>query len=243
MQPFNREELLSKFLSKHSLPLSLDRLDEATTHDSYLATDPGKKSNERLEIIGDAVLDLISSDWLYDELPEGSEALITQLRSELVDNQTLGKVAKRLELDSITLASKGAKINEKQLADSLEAIFGGIFKENNLEICKTVFLQWFGPNLEEMKSRDFKPNLAGKNQNNPKNYLFEWLDSYKLPHPKLDLVSELGEPPKKTFISRYSVLINGQKIAAKGKGSSKLISEKSAAKKLLNKLKEMFEEN
>ena len=166
----DRSPLLLEFRDKYHLPLSIETLDQATTHDSYLNVDPLKVSNERLEIIGDAVLDLLASDWLYDMIPDGTEAIITQLRSELVDNVTLGKVAKRLDIDTITLAGKGAKINEKQLADSLEAIFGGIFKENNLDMCREIFLKLFAPNLQTLKDNNFQPNLAGKNQNNPKNY-------------------------------------------------------------------------
>ncbi len=69
----------------------------------------------------------------------------------------LGKVAKQLDIDTITLAGKGAKINEKQLADSLEAIFGGIFKENNLDMCREIFLKLLPQIYKRLRIIIFNP--------------------------------------------------------------------------------------
>jgi len=236
----SRDQKLQEFLTRYNLNLDVHLLDQATTHDSYLSLDPNKTSNERLENIGDAVIDLLAADWLYDECPIANEALLTQLRSELVENLALGHLAKLIGLDQITLAGKKAQINEKQLADSLEAIFGAIFKQHGYDACKKPFFEFFGPGLEQIKANQFQPSLKGKNQNNPKNYVQEYLQKRGYPRPKVELIEETGPPHKKNFVSKYSVLIENEVFSGIGRAMTKKESEVRAAAALMKQLKEKF---
>jgi len=236
----SRELKLQQFLTRHQLQLDIHLLDQATTHDSYQSTDPTKPSNERLETIGDAVIDLLTADWLYDECLEANEALLTQLRSEIVENVALGQLAKKIGLDQITLAGKKAQINEKQLADSLEAIFGALFKQFGYESCKKPFIEFFNPSLEQIKANHFQPLLKGKNQYNPKNRLQEFLQKRGYPRPNVELIEETGPPHKKNFKSRYSVVITNETLSGIGSGTTKKQSEMRAAAELIKQLKIKF---
>ena len=239
----SRTEKLKDFIEKYKLPLTVEWLDIATTHDSYHINNPTFPSNERLEALGDSVLDLLSFDWLYDNF-QGNEGVYTQLRSEIVSNSVLGKLGKRIGLNSIILTGEGVSINEKQIADALEAIFGSIFKYNqeigfnSYDFCRQSFEFLFQNILKDIKHRDFVPNLANKNQNNPKNQLSEYILRNNLPKCSLRLINEQGPPHKKVFTSQYSIQLSDQSnISTIGEATTKKQSEKIAAQKLLKKLK------
>ncbi len=239
----SRKEKLKEFIEKYKLPLTVKWLEIATTHDSYHTIDPTIPSNERLEALGDSVLDLLSFDWLYDNF-QGDEGIYTQLRSEIVSNSILGKLGKKIGLNSMILTGEGASINEKQIADALEALFGAVFKFNqengfnSYDFCKQSFEFLFQDILKDIKNRDFVPNLTNKNQNNPKNQLSEYILKNKLPQSSLRLVNEQGPPHQKVFTSQYSIrLTENLTYSAKGEASTKKQSEKIAAEKLLKKLK------
>lgn len=233
----DRELQLGAWLEKHQIPLSIHDLDHSTTHDSYLNIDPEKPSNERLEVVGDAVIDLLAVEWLYLQLPKSNESLITQLRSEIVENAVIGKLAHDLGLMDITLRGKGCVLNEKQLADSLEAIFGMLFLRVGIDKTREIFLRLFGRILEGLQQRGFKPFLWDKNQNNPKNKLQEMFQKRGFPLPKLDLIEESGPPHKRKFVSRYTCKIGKNTIFATGTGATKKESEKNAAANLLQRIK------
>ncbi|QEE17854.1 ribonuclease III family protein [Promethearchaeum syntrophicum] len=238
-----RKEQLVEFIEKYKLPITVEWLNIATTHDSYHIINPVTPSNERLEALGDSVLDLLSFDWLYDHF-QGNEGTYTQLRSEIVSNSVLGKLGKKIGLNSLILKGEGVSIHDKQLADAIEAIFGSIFKYNqeigfnSYDFCKQSFEFLFHDILKDMKNRDYVPNLTNKNQNNPKNQLSEYILKNKLPSSTLKLISEMGPPHKKVFTSQYSIQLSSHSIiSAKGEASTIKQSEKIAAKKLLKRLK------
>ena len=239
----SRKEKLTEFIEKYKLPITVEWLEIATIHDSYHIDHPTRSSNERLEALGDSVLDLLSFDWLYDNF-QGNEGVYTQLRSEIVSNSVLGKLGNKIGLNSIILMGEGVEINEKQMADALEAIFGAIFKYNqnmgfnSYNFCKQSFEFLFENILNGIKDRDFVPNLENKNQNNPKNQLSEYILRNKLPKYNIKLINEQGPPHKKVFTSQYSIrLTENLTFFAKGEASTKKQSEKIAAQKLLKKLK------
>ncbi len=239
----SRMEKLTEFIEKYKLPLTVEWLEIATTHDSYNIDHLAHPSNERLEALGDSVLDLLSFDWLYDNF-QGNEGVYTQLRSEIVSNLVLGKLGKSIGLNSIILIGEGVDINEKQIADALEAIFGSIFKynqeigNNSYDFCKQSFEFLFQNILKDIKNRNFVPNLTNKNQNNPKNQLSEYILKNKLPNSSLRLVSEQGPPHQKIFTSQYSIKLSELLIiSAEGVATTKKQSEKIAAAILLKKLK------
>ncbi|MHA1642112.1 MAG: ribonuclease III family protein [Promethearchaeota archaeon] len=240
-----RKEKLKDFIEKFKLPLTIEWLDIATTHDSYKNEYPNHVSYERLEALGDSVLDLLSFDWLYDHF-EGNEGTYTQLRSEIVSNKVLGKIGKDMGIYELILTGEGVTIHEKQMADSLEAIYGAIFKynqeigQNSYKICRKSFEFLFQKILDNIKKRNFVPDLTNKNQNNPKNELNEYILKNKLPNCSIKLVDEQGPPHQKVFTTQYSIQFSNKLIlSAEGVAKTKKESEKIAAANLLNKLKEI----
>lgn len=115
----------------------------AFTHRSYLNEHPDYKnpSNERLEFLGDAVLQLLSSQFLFDNYPNDPEGQLTNFRSAMVNTKSLGKEAKRLGYGSLLLLSNGEEASggrdrEYILANTFESVLGAIYIENGLEHCR-----------------------------------------------------------------------------------------------------------
>ena len=98
---YSREDQLKQFIQEKNLPISLTWLDLASTHRSFLGSLHNNFNNEKLENLGDSVLDLIAIEWLYDNNPEGQEGDYTKLRSEIVCDENLARMGKDLELSTI----------------------------------------------------------------------------------------------------------------------------------------------
>lgn len=232
---------LQKFITQFGLPLDIFGLDTAMTHESYHSIAPNKQSNEILEIIGDAVLDLVTLDWLQKEHPAGTEGQYTQLRSEIVENEMLGNVGKALGLEDLILSGDGARINEKQIGDSLEAIFGAIFKQSGYEACYRVFQRFFDEQLANLRTRNFIPDIEGKNQLNPKNRLLEILQKRNLTNAlNIKLLRREGPPHSPQFFTQFTLTAFGQKIQVIGTGTTRKGSEKTAAQLMLDQLSNLI---
>jgi ribonuclease-3 len=242
---YSREDHLNQFIQEKNLPINVKWLDLASTHRSYQNSPQNILNNEKLENLGDSVLDLVAIDWLYDNNPQGKEGDYTKLRSEIVCDENLFKVGKRLELSNIMQLDKGTSLTEKILADCVEALFGGIFKQHEensqkgYNVVKDFFPLYFQITLETIRSRNFKPLEEGRNQFNPKNELLEYLAKNKLPKSQKLLLNETGPDHDKRFISQYSIELNRKKISSTGLGKTKRESEMKAAQKLLEEIKKL----
>ena len=136
---------------------NIDTLKEAFTHRSYLNENPewALPHNERLEFLGDAVLELIVTQFLYAKFPDFQEGHLTSLRAALVNYQILGRIAKEMSLDKFLFLSKGeardfGKAREVILANAIEALFGAIYLDQGYDATKTVVEQWVFPHLDEI---------------------------------------------------------------------------------------------
>lgn len=233
----SRSLQLGKFLETLNLRLPAEVFDEVLTHDSYHKIDPRKTSNQRLETIGDAVIDLLAVDWLYNAYPAGNEGIYTQLRSEIVNNDTLGRIGRELGLDRLILYGDGAKINDKQIADSLEALFGAIFKTFGYETCQKYFEPIFKGKLSEIRAAAFIPNLKGKNEQNPKNRLLELLQkSGDLDSLSITVLDQRGPPHMREFDVQICADYRNKHIGGLGTASTKKNAEMRAAQHILNQI-------
>ena len=232
-----RSESLKLFLQTLDLPLPIPIFDEVLTHDSYHKINPLKTSNQRLETIGDAVIDLLAIDWLFDAFPAGNEGIYTQLRSEIVNNQTLGKIGRDLGLDHLILFGEGAKINEKQIGDSLEALFGAIFKTFGYESCQKYFEPIFRMKLKEIKAAAFIPNLKGKNEKNPKNRLLELLQKTgNQDSLSISVIDQRGAPHMREFDVQITAEYQNKQYLGFGTATTKKNAEMRAAQNILNQI-------
>lgn len=205
-------------------------LTQALTHKSWVNEHPGQRgSNERLEFLGDAVLEFIVSRELYEKFPEQEEGYLTALRANLVNTQNLSEIAKRLGAGEALFLSKGeeeggGRENPSLLADTIEAIIGALFIDQSVEAVNK-FIE--SNLLTEVPKKITQP------LKDPKSRLQEAVQAKGLPAPKYLLIQESGPDHAKSFI--IHVLIGG-KTTGKGEGKSKSLAEQAAAKEALEKM-------
>jgi ribonuclease-3 len=209
----------------------LSLITRALTHRSYVNENPDViEDNERLEFLGDAVLDFVVGEWLYNHYPEMPEGGLTQMRSALVQTPQLADFARKIKLgNSLRLgrgeAKAGGRLRNSVLCDAFEALIGAIYLDAGLKGVN----QFLYPQLE-VASLEVLENH--KNED-PKSILQEWAQSFGFPPPKYQLVSATGPDHSKIFLVQVTV---NKEVKGSGGGSSKQDAEKSAARSALQKM-------
>jgi ribonuclease-3 len=228
---------LAQFQTQFSLHFTNPQLlQSALTHSSYakLSTVPVSSDNERLEFFGDAVLKLIVSEHIYHQFPGFDEGILTQMRSNIIADKTLAKMAKKINLgDYIRFShgesNAGGQDRESNLANALEAVLGAIYLDMGYDKAKTFFL----PLIHE-----HDPMLLSENvKKDYKSILQEWAQKQKSALPNYTVLSESGPDHDKVFEIQVSVEINSVCHSAIGKGQSKKLAQQDAAYHLVDHLK------
>jgi ribonuclease-3 len=179
---------------------------------------------ERLEFLGDSILSFVVADVLYDRFPQLSEGELTRLRATLVRRETLATLARELDLgDCLELGSgelkSGGFDRDSILADTLEAVFGAVYKDGGIEAVRQVVLRRYQPILNNID-----PNSILKD---PKTRLQEFLQRKSLATPTYTVLEVSGEPHQQRFVVECSV--TGLTQAVRGEGSSRRYAEQAAA--------------
>lgn len=203
-------------------------LKNAFVHRSYLnESHEFANSNERLEYLGDAVLELATSDFLYRTYPDFQEGMLTNMRAALVRTESLADIAQSLDYSKKLLMSKGEEAtggrqNRSILADAFEAYLGALYLEKGYSTC-VEFLQTnlFVKADQVLKSETYKDN---------KSLLQEIAQSRYKATPLYNLISESGPDHDKEFIMQVMI---ADKSYGEGKGKSKQTSQEDAAKNTL----------
>ncbi len=208
-----------------------DLLVQSFCHRSYLNENPDFHlgQNERLEFLGDAVLELVITEHLYLAYPEKSEGELTSWRASLVNSKVIGKAAKKIGLYNYILLSKGERKERGKsqlciLADTFEALIGAIY----LDIGYAQAKKFIEDNLIPELPRIIKLELY----RDPKSVLQEKAQEEMGVTPIYKTLTESGPDHKKHFI--MGVLID-KEVAGKGEGYSKKDAEEEAAKEALKK--------
>jgi len=209
--------------------LDLSLLQRALTHRSYLNEHPehNLEDNERLEFLGDAVLDFIAGAWLYDRFPELDEGHLTRLRAGLVRTETLARFAQSYLLgDSLLLgrgeAESGGRARRKNLCGSFEALVGAIYLDQGMEAARIFVEPLFGPALDDILSRSTDKDA--------KSLLQEWSQATFGETPVYRTVSSRGPDHAKEFTV---VVVIGSTVCGQGIGYSKQIAAQAAAQQAL----------
>ena len=209
-----------------------DLLKEALTHRSYLNENAswGLPHNERLEFLGDAVLELAVTEELYHRLPDYSEGILTPIRAALVNYQALLEIAAEIKLEKHLLLSKGEangndRSREAILANATESVIGAIYLDSDYKTIKKFINQFVMARLDEV--------MRGESYRDPKSVLQEKIQSTKKLTPTYKVLEESGPEHNKVF--KVAVYFDKKKIAA-GEGLSKQEAETQAAKKALEKI-------
>ncbi|MGH8039361.1 MAG: ribonuclease III [Stenotrophomonas sp.] len=202
-------------------------LQQALTHRSA-----GTPNNERLEFLGDSIVNMMIAEALYQRWPKADEGALTRARAELVREGALAVIARTLELgDRLTLGpgemKSGGHRRDSILADALEAIVAAIYLDAGFAACQAVVLPWFGPSMEALPA-------TGKPEKDPKTRLQEWLQGRQKALPLYELVSESGDDHAKTFRVRCGVA--DPAVSTEGEGASRRLAEQQAAAAALEQL-------
>lgn len=203
-------------------------LREAVTHSSYANEHKSQhiKYNERLEFLGDAVLSIVVSDYIFKNCPELPEGELTKLRASLVCEKSLFEFAKKLDLGSYLLLSRGEKNNggaqrPSILSDAFEALIAAIYIDGGIEPASIHILNFIIPaikNSKKKKVKDYKTTLQEIVQKNPGERL-EYV-----------LIGESGPDHNKHFVVEVHLNSN---VIGKGGGRSKKEAEQQAAREAL----------
>jgi ribonuclease-3 len=191
----------------------------ALTHRSYAG-----RNNERLEFLGDAILNFVAGEALFERFPQAREGQLSRLRARLVKGETLALLARGFELgEYLRLGSgelkSGGFRRESILADALEALIGAIYLDSGMEAARERVLAWLANELEGL-------TLVDTNKD-PKTRLQEFLQSRACELPRYEVVDIQGEPHCRTFFVECEVTLLNDKT--QGQGASRRIAEQVAA--------------
>ncbi len=210
---------------------NLGLLARALTHRSYFNEHKDAiEDNERLEFLGDAVLDFLVGAWLYHRFPEMAEGQLTRLRAALVGNEQLAEFARNLNIGSALRlghgeAENGGRDRSPLLGSTFEALIGAIYLDQDIaQVWKF---------MDPMLDSSVKQIIADQMEHHPKSTLQEWSQSKGLGTPVYRTVGDSGPDHDKYF--EVDVIIDGV-IYGEGRGHSKQTAAKEAARLALDKL-------
>ena len=204
-------------------------LEQAFIHRSYINENGGSKvsHNERLEFLGDAVLELIVTDYLYNKYPEEDEGSLTAYRSSLVNAVIIGEVALELGMNEFLLLSKGeakdiGKARGYILANTYEAYVGAVYLDRGYDIAKDFIARTLFDKIDDI--------VAKKLWRDHKSLIQEKSQEYLNVTPSYKVLSETGPDHDKYFTIG---IFFGDELIAEGKGRSKQEAEQAAARHAL----------
>jgi ribonuclease-3 len=208
-------------------------LEQAFVHSSYTNENPNFAwpSNERLEFLGDAVLNFVVTEKLYKQFPNLPEGEMTGIRASLVCRDTLAELASSLGLGDCLLLgrgeeSSGGRAKTSNLANAIEALIGALYLDQGLTGTRRFILRQLKPGLEEIDSGNMPINYKALMQ--------EFIQGQKRPTPVYRLVEVSGPDHRKQFTSE--ILVEGE-VLGRGSGSSKKTAESEAARAAWEKLR------
>lgn len=211
----------------------IELLNTALTHKSYVNENRfknGLKHNERLEFLGDAVLDLVITEYIFNKYTDYREGTLAKIRSSIVNSKSLYQKSKSIDLGNFLLLGKGeegsgGRKRFSNLTNSFEAVIGALFLDSNFEVVKTIILPFFISDIIKIISDsilyDYKSLLQEYTQKKYKN------------RPVYKLISTLGPEHSRRF--KMEVHVNNE-VYGEAIGITKKDAEMLAAKKALKKL-------
>jgi ribonuclease-3 len=208
-------------------------LEQALVHSSYINENPAYKSghNERLEFLGDAVLDFIVADRLYRDLPDVDEGNMTRLRAALVRRETLARIAGSIGLGEYLYMGKGEEASGGRskilnLASALEAVIAAVYLDRGIEAAAQAVAHLYESEWAEMVAWGAGIDYKSKLQ--------ELLQSRSQQAPRYHLLAESGPDHDKVFTVQVSA---GDKVLGRAAGKSKKLAETEAARLALETLR------
>lgn len=204
----------------------------ALTHKSAIVSenDPnGLSSNERLECLGDSILDFLVVEELFARSPKLTEGQITKIKSLIVSRKIIGQIAEKIDLQNTLILGKSCKNLKNSHTDiasnAFEALIAAIYLDGSIKEVHNIFQKFLFPFIDEFAEE--KDNI------NYKSLILEFVQSKKFPPTKYTILSESGPDHNKVF--KVEIEINGEKMG-EASGNSKKDAEQKAAKIAAGKL-------
>ncbi len=211
-------------------------LERALTHSSYANEHPEEQAadNERLEFLGDAILDFIAGAWLFERFPEYDEGRLTSIRAALVRVSTLAEFARRVGLPERLRLGKGevdtgGRERANILGDAFEALLGALYLDQGIEAVRDFVV----PLLEQATPEIVQAKL----DRDAKSHLQEWSQGVLGVTPRYKLVATEGPDHARVFTVEVRL---GDRVAGVGRGSSKQMAEQLAAREALARTSEFM---
>lgn len=228
-----RKASLSEFCEKNGIiPANISLFHQALTHTSFANEAKGLpvEHNERLEFLGDAILDTIISDYLFRTFPDMSEGNLTKARAHIVCEQTLANIAVKIQLGEYLLLGKGENLSGGRkrasiLADTVEALIGAVYLDKGLAAANEFVLTLFKQDLELLVCGDYGRDY--------KTWFQEIVQKDSETRFSYEVVAEHGPDHQKVF--QVEVSVNGLAYGI-GSGKNKKEAEQQAARQALIKL-------
>lgn len=188
-------------------------------------------NNERYEFLGDAVLQVVISEWIFEIRPDASEGRLSRLRSSLVKDSTLAEIALELGVGEHLILGSGEKKSgghrrSSILADTIEAIFAAVYLDAGFDAARKLIRDTYGKRIEELPE--------GAELRDPKTRLQEYLQSRQLPLPDYHIEKVTGKAHKQSF--EVSCTIEALGKTTIGKGLARRDAEQDAAGAMLDKI-------
>lgn len=204
-------------------------LELAMTHRSF-----GGQNNERLEFLGDSIVNFVIAEALFERFPQAREGQLSRLRARLVRGQTLAELAREMEFgECLRLGSgemkSGGHRRDSILADAVEAVLGAIYLDAGMDTARARVLTWYADRLESINLQD--------TQKDPKTRLQEFLQSRQSLLPRYEVVSVEGEAHDQTFTVECHVELLATHTV--GTGSSRRHAEQQAAELAIRQLENL----
>lgn len=211
---------------------SMELLRQALCHRSV-----GKPSNERLEFLGDSILNFVIASELFYRYPDLDEGELSRLRANLVNGELLAQLAREMNIGEyiylgVGEAKSGGGERPSILANTVEAIIGAIYLDANLDMCRMQVLRWYDKRLDE---------LAFISHKDSKTKLQELIQSKKMPLPIYKVVKVVGAAHAQIF--HIECKVNGVDYVAMGEGGTKRKAEQNAAKIFFEYLTHLEDKN
>lgn len=232
MEPISPERLneLQELEKRTGVPfVNQNLLNQSMTHSSY-AHEKNVKDNERLEFLGDAVLKLVATEYIYNKFPTHDEGDLTKIRAAVISDETLSKVGQKLDLGEAMLLSQnekkgGGKKRKSNLANAVEALIGAVYLDAGLGRVRDLIIENLRAEIEIVSEvgyiRDYKSTLQ------------EYVQKHKWALPQYRVIKEVGPEHRRVFL--VEAKINGQSYGV-GRGNNKKEAEQRAAEVALKSL-------
>lgn len=220
-------EQLQKNLGYHFRNVSL--LEEAISHPSVKHTHAIHKDYERLELLGDTILNFIITEYIFHHFQDSDEGVLAKMRSSLVCKETLAEVGRNLGIGDYLIMTKGEELsggrgNQNNIENCMEAIIAAIYLDSDVDSVREFILKFWKGIIDE-----------GRGYIDPKSALQEWSQSLSMSIPSYEVVSKIGQDHAPMF--KVIVIIDDLKPEF-GIGKSIKEAEKMAAKTMLNRIKQ-----